>query len=94
MSRHSFPIFIKTLTGKTISLNVEPSDSIYSIKQNIQDEVDLPTKDQRLIFAGKYLEDVLTLLDYKIRADSVLHLVIRLRQGARTKQYPRALVLH
>jgi ubiquitin len=74
-------VFIKTLTGKNITLEVNPEDTIERLKQKIQEREGIPPAEQRLIFSGKQLDDNKTIQNYNIQKDNTIHLVLRLRGG-------------
>lgn len=74
-------IFVRTLVGKTIVVEIDPNDNIESLKQQLYDSEGIPVSQQRLIFAGKQLENHKTFLEYNITNESTVHLVLRLRGG-------------
>jgi ubiquitin len=74
-------LFVKTLTGKTLSIDVEEGESIEDLKEKIAAKEGVPSSQQRLIFGGQQLDSAKTIEDYDLSADSTLHLVLRLRGG-------------
>jgi hypothetical protein len=79
--RGGMQVFVKTLTGKTITVDVEPDESVESLKAKISEKEGVPVDQQRIIFGGKQLDALKALSDYDIDDDSTLHLVLRLRGG-------------
>ncbi|KAK3085601.1 hypothetical protein FSP39_005992 [Pinctada imbricata] len=72
---------LKTLTGKEIEIDIEPTDKVERIKERVEEKEGIPPPQQRLIFSGKQMNDEKTAQDYKVTGGSVLHLVLALRGG-------------
>jgi ubiquitin len=89
--RGGMQLFVKTLTGKTVSVDVDPGDSIETLKHKIQEKEGIPPDQQRIIFGGKQLQGgEKTLGDFDLEDGSTLHLVLRLRGGPAQRRQRRA----
>jgi ubiquitin C len=85
--RGGMELFVKTMTGKTVSIEAEEGETIEEIKAKITEKEGIPAEQQRLIFGGQQLEDAKTLEDYGVDEDDTFHLVLRLRGGLPPSQF-------
>ncbi|KXL44307.1 hypothetical protein M433DRAFT_68429 [Acidomyces richmondensis BFW] len=72
---------VRTLTGKEIELDIEPSDTVTRIKERVEEREGIPPVQQRLIYGGKQMADDKTALEYNLEGGATLHLVLALRGG-------------
>lgn len=79
--QQQFQLFIKSINGKTRTLMVEPTTTVGELKRQMQEKEGINPDEQRMIFAGKNLEDTKTMADYNLQAESTVHLVLRVRGG-------------
>ena len=77
-SKRAIEIYVRTPTGKVITLNVKPSDSIESVKAKIEEKEGIPPGQQKLVYAGNYLQDGRTLQSYPIQKEATMHMILRL----------------
>lgn len=89
-ARGGMQLFVKTLSGKTVSIDVEEGESIEEVKEKISEKEGVPPEQQRLVFGGQQLQDSKTLDDYDVGDDATLHLVLRLRGGSMEDAFRRA----
>jgi ubiquitin len=75
-------IFVRTITGKNLTLEVDPTDSVKALKEKIQEKEAIPESQQRLIFAGKQLADERTMADYNVQNSAQISLMLRLVGGS------------
>ena len=81
-SKRAIEIYVRIPTGKVITLNVKPSDSIESVKAKIEEKEGIPPGQQKLVYAGNYLQDGRTLQSYPIQKEATMHMILRLWGGA------------